>query len=82
MSGKSATVFVNVVVQNANGGSCNVVVKDFIRMGEMIPEKINMAAAEAAAMAYVGLRSSAHGSDEPIVRDRTGSLVPRTVVGP
>jgi hypothetical protein len=77
----SATVFVNIVVENANGQSVNVCVKDFIRAGEMIPERINVVAAEAASVAYARLDAN-NGIDTPLVRDRTGSLVPRTAVGP
>jgi hypothetical protein len=77
----SATVFVNIVVENANGESCNVVLKDFIRAGQMIPEVITAAAGEAAGMTYSALNLN-NGIDTPLIRDRTGTLVPRTVVGP
>lgn len=77
----SSTIFVNIVVQDANGKSGNVVVKDFIRAGDLIPERINVLAAEAAAISWSRL-SHNNGADIPLIRDRTGTLVLRTVVGP
>lgn len=77
----SSTVYVNIVVENANGQNAHVVLKDFIHAGEMIPERIGVLAAEAAGMAYTRL-STINDANTPCVRDRTGTLVPRTVVGP
>lgn len=61
-----STVEVRIIVKNANGKDADVTVKDFIRLGNSIPEKINVVAAEAAALAY-----QARDFDRAIRRDRT-----------
>lgn len=67
-----STVFVQVIVRDANGEDANVVVKDFIRAGETIPLRIGVVAAEAAALAQQDLHLRRDAKPEtPLIRDRT-----------
>lgn len=59
-------ITVHIVVTDANGQSSDVRVSDHLRVGDVIPERINVLAAEAASMAHWAL----HHSGEPIHRDK------------
>ena len=63
----SSTVEVRIIVRDANGEDSDVTVRDFIKLGDLIPEKINVVAAEAAALANEGLKLPS----QQLRRDRT-----------
>lgn len=68
----SSTVFVQVIVRDANGEDANIIVKDFIRVGQTIPERITTVAGEAAGMALIDLKLRREAKPEtPTIRDRT-----------
>lgn len=61
---------VRIEVTGANGRSSSVRVTDFLRPGEIIPERINVLAAEAAALADMSLKLAPDNDTHYAHRDK------------